>query len=222
MRSRSHRPARDVGADAIVADEGDVAAGLTAGRRLAQVVDDRREAQGGAAGHARRRAARRAAPRTSRARSPAYGGRSASISSSRSSTAIVCPWTSRWWLGFCSTPRSPSSSGRTRGGGADLVEQLQAANGCRAAEEQPQLGQLALARRLARPCSRVTRKLGGARVELQRERRSDARRADQAQRVVLRTSAARRPAAPAPRGRRAHRSDRSPTRRDPSAAAPWH
>ena len=100
----------------VVADEGDVAAPLAAGRRLADVVQERRRSAAPCRGSSRRRAARRAAPAAS---AGALAGEAVEVGldlERRSSTASVWPWTSRWWLGPCSTPRSAASSGSTTGG----------------------------------------------------------------------------------------------------------
>ena len=108
------RPADERRALAVVADEGDEAAlVLLAGRGLAGVVEDRAEAQRVAAGElVGERLGEQGARRRRRRRRRSARGR-ASTSSRLASTSSVCPWTSRWWLGFCSTPRSASSSGST-------------------------------------------------------------------------------------------------------------
>ncbi len=61
--------------------------------------------------------------RVSSARSPAKRSRSASTSSARSRTAIVWPWTSRWWFGSLFDPAQRRELGQDDRGQAELVEQ---------------------------------------------------------------------------------------------------
>ena len=125
-----------------------------------------------------------------RARRRSARGR-ASTSSVRSSTASVWPWTSRWWLGPCSTPRSASSSGRTTAVRPSSSSKGDPAQRVGAADEPTQLGELALpggigrARRLrpgpARPCpgrapGRARRRGGRRAAGAAGRRRSCARR----------------------------------------------
>ena len=141
------------------------------------------------------------------ARSPAKRSRSASTSSVRSSTASVWPWTSRWWLGPCSTPRSAASSGRTTGGQAELVEQRRgrAAGRGRASSRRSSASWRSPAGSAARAAS----------ARRQRQRCRDRPRARARRRAGRRAAGA--------AGRR--RSCRSPTarrrRRSRSARPPW-
>ena len=106
-------PGDDLGPRAVVADEGDVA-GLLAPRlracrgrgRARRSAAPRARVSSSASGSARKAS-------TCSARSGAKPARSDSIASHSSSTASVWPWTSRWWLGFWTTPRVASSSGST-------------------------------------------------------------------------------------------------------------
>ena len=140
--------ADDLGAVAVVAEEGDVAVPLGPRRRLADVVQERAEAQRGGAAHlvGERLGEQRPAPP---ARSPPKRSSSASTSSVCSSTAIVWPWTSRWWLGPCSTPRRASSSGSTTAVRPSSSSSAQPAQRIGAADQLAQLDQLPLAGRLA-------------------------------------------------------------------------
>ena len=151
-RQRAARPqppahfADHLGALAVVADEGDVAAALAPRLRLGDVVQDRAEAQRGAAGQL-------VGERLFEQR-PGLGGALAGEAlevaldlERSSSTARVWPWTSRWWFGLCSTPRSASSSGSTtRSGRARPGAPGRAA--VVPADQPAELGELPLAGRL--------------------------------------------------------------------------
>ena len=58
----------------------------------------------------------------------------------------MCPWTSRWWKRFCSTPRSASSSGSTTARRAELAHQLEPPRRPRRGDDPAQLAEHALGR----------------------------------------------------------------------------
>ena len=173
-----------------------------AGRRLADVVEEGAEAQRRAAAHLvgqrlgqqRRRPRRRARRRSARGR--------ASTSSVCSSTASVWPWTSRWWLGPCSTPRRPSSSGSTTAVSPSSSSRARPRSG----SGPPSSWRSSASWRS--PAGSAARARGGAgegdggRVDLEPELGGEAGGAQQPQRVLAR-SCARRPRAGARRSRSA-------------------
>ena len=172
-----------LGAGAVVADEGDVAAALAAGGGLADVVEEGAEAQRGAAGHLvgerlveqRARLARRARRRSARGRPRPRA--------CCSSTASVWPWTSRWWFGPLLDVAQLGELGQDDGGEAELVEQGQAAQRVGAADQLAQLDELALAGRLGGARSLGAGELGRRGVDLELELGGEPRGAQQAQRV---------------------------------------
>ena len=141
----------------VVADEGDVAAPLPPGRRACRCRAGRRRSAAPCRGSSRRPAARRAGPGRPRRARRRSGRGPPRPRASCSSTASVWPWTSRWWLGPCSTSRSAASSGSTTGGEAELVEQGEAAQRVGAADQPAQLDQLPLAGGLGRACDAAER-----------------------------------------------------------------
>ena len=86
-------------------------------------------------------------------------------------------------MGFCSTPRNASSSGQHGSRDRELVHQRQPAQGRRPRDQQPQLGELALAGRLAGPAGIGSGQRGGLRLDLQPQLGSESRGAQEPQRV---------------------------------------
>ena len=171
--SRAQASATIVGALAVVADERDEPAlVLRAGHRLADVVKERAEAQ-------------RVAPRElvgerlGEQRADVVGGRRPR--SGRGRTRPRAGWRApracgrgRRGGGSGSGRRraARSSSGSTAGGRAELVQQREPAQRVGAGEQQPQLGELALARGLAGAAGG----LASERARSRRRARSRARR----------------------------------------------
>ena len=88
-------------------------------------------------------------------------------------------------MGFCSTPRSALELREHPGRGAELVEQPQAPERVGTGDEQAQLGELALAGRLARAPGGRARKPGGVRVDVEAELGAEPGGAQDPQRVGL-------------------------------------
>ena len=141
-------PADDLGALAVVADEGDEAVALGRASRACRCRGGGRRSAAPCRGSSRRRAARRAAPRPRRrARRRSARGRPRPRACAPAPRACGRGRRGGGW-GPVRRPRSASSSGRTTAVSAELVEQREAAQRVGAAEQLAQLGQLALAGRL--------------------------------------------------------------------------
>ena len=78
--------------------------------------------------------------------SPRAGPRASVSSTVRSSTSSVCPYTSRWWKRFCSTPRSASSSGSTTAVAPSSCSSSRPARAPRGGDDPAQLREHALGR----------------------------------------------------------------------------
>ena len=174
--------ADDLRPDAVVADEGDVAAALAARRRLADVVQDGAEAQRGAAGHlvGERLVEQRPHLLDSLAGEAAEVGLDLERAlEHRQRVAVDVEVV----VGALLDVAQRGELGQDDRREAEVVEQGEAAQGVGAADQLAQLGQLPLARRLRGPGRFGARERRGPRVDLQPEAGGEPRGAQQAQRV---------------------------------------
>jgi hypothetical protein len=118
-------PGDDLGPRAVVTDEGDVAGLLPSRLGLAEVVEQRPEPQGLGAGELVGEGLGQEGVDLLRELG-AKPGRSDSIRAIPRARRALWPWTSRWWLGFWTTPRVASSSQHDCGQ-LESVQQLEGA-----------------------------------------------------------------------------------------------
>ena len=125
-------------------------------------------------------------PRDALTRSPSTAAGSRSISTTRSSTSSVCPHTSRWWYGFCSTPFSAVQLRQQHVPRAQSVHQPDPAAGSSARDQPAQLVERALRRdRLDAARQRAGRARSCRGFDLEAQLAGEPRHPQHAQRVVL-------------------------------------
>ena len=205
-------PADDLRPVAVMADEGDVAALLAARRRLADVVEEGAEAKRGAPGHL----VGEGLGEQLRDLAGALAGEALQVGldlqrvpEHREGVAVDVEVV----VGALPDAAQRLQLGQDDRGEAQLVEQGEAAQRVGAADQQAQLRELALPRRIGGAGGFGAGQGGGPGVDRQAQLGRQPRRAEQAQRV-LGEAARRRPrAGTLPRGRRGRRRGRAARRR---------